>query len=232
MISNTLYSRLHTTNQQFTSLDATISSYNASFIIISSTFSLLSCFLLLFVYFSFLTSDTCYKPCGSFPTLSLSFTHFSPSLQLSPQPSAIILCLDYNVQLFLVSLPPVSSSNLFWTSQTKQFPKINFSEYTFPCLRIKWPNQLTHTSPVQVFCCYFFPIDFSTIYHVSDFTTSSVPLLKCSPCEDTLGKRAFHIYAFKYTLQWRLPNLAMLWNHWERFEMTQYRSPALQVLIG
>ena len=111
-------------------LDAAISFYNASFFIISSTFSPLACFLPpLFVFFSFLTSDTCYKPCGSFPALSLSFTHFFPSLQSSPQPSAIILCLDYYVQLFLVSLPPVSSSNLFWTSQTKWFSKIKFSEY-------------------------------------------------------------------------------------------------------
>lgn len=61
---------------------------------------------------------THYKPCGS-------FIFFSPSPQSSPQPSAKILCLDYCVQLFLVSLPPVSS-NLFWTSQTKQFPKIIF----------------------------------------------------------------------------------------------------------
>lgn len=104
-----------------------------------------------FVFFSFLISDTHYKPCGSFLTLSLSFIYFSPSPPSSPQPSAKILCLDYRVQLLLVPVPPVSS-NLFWTSQTKQFPKIIFSK-CLPCSRIKQPNQLTPTSPIQLFCC-------------------------------------------------------------------------------
>lgn len=105
---------------------------------------LLPYFLLpLSLCFSPFSLGTRYEPCGSFQTLSLRFIHFSPSLQSSPQPSAIILVLDYCVQLLLVSLPPVSSSNLFCISQMKRFPEIIFSECLFLVQElsdsINWP---------------------------------------------------------------------------------------------
>lgn len=115
---------------------------------------------------------------------------------------------------------------LIYSGHNRQndFLKLNFQSI-FPLFKNE-ATQSVDTSPpppsppislVHLFCCCFFPIDFSTIYHVSDFVTNSVPLLKFPPCEDTLRQRGFQIYAFKYTLQWWLPNLAELQNHWERF---------------
>lgn len=116
-ISNTSYSRQTSSSLHFW-MQLSFLTMQFHHHIIHSPSLLLYFLLLLPLCVSSFSLVTHCKPCGS-------FIYFSPSPQSSSQPSAKMLCLDYCVQLFLVSLPPVSS-NLFWTSQIKQFPKIIF----------------------------------------------------------------------------------------------------------